>query len=251
MSRQLALLICAIQFLTRLPTPALKEFAPDWVTRSARYFPLAGQLVGAISAAVLLAASQVWAAWIAAVLAIGAGLLATGALHEDGLADTADGLFGGTSAGSRLAIMKDSRVGTYGVLALILALGLKAGALAGLKPMVAAVALIAAHGVGRAAATVAMRLTAYAQAGSPGKWTPAQQGVTTGEASLAVLLALWPLAFLPVRSAIAGVVLGGLAATGLALLARRRLGGHTGDVLGAIEQLAEIGFLLGAGIALG
>jgi adenosylcobinamide-GDP ribazoletransferase len=249
--RQLALLICAIQFLTRLPTPTLKDFAPDWVTRGARYFPLAGQLVGAIGAAVLLAAAQVWPAWIAAVLAIGAGVLATGALHEDGLADTADGLFGGATAEARLAIMKDSRVGTYGVLALILALGLKAGALASLKPMEAAFALVAAHGVGRAAATVTMRLTAYAQAGSPGKWTPAAQGVTTGEASVAVLLALWPLAFLPVGRALAGVVLSGLAAMGLAALARRRLGGHTGDVLGAVEQVAEIGFLIGASMTLG
>jgi adenosylcobinamide-GDP ribazoletransferase len=249
--RQLALLICAIQFLTRLPTPALKEFAPDWVTRAARYFPLAGQLVGAINAVVLLAAAQVWPAWVAAILAVGAGVLATGALHEDGLADAVDGLFGGASVEARLAIMKDSRVGTYGVLALILAMGLKAGALASLKPAAAAVALIAAHGLGRAAATVAMRLTAYAQAGSPGKWTPAEQGVTTGEASLAVLLALWPLAFLPLRQAVAGVILGGCAAAGLALLARRRLGGHTGDVLGAIEQFAEIGFLLGASMTLG
>jgi adenosylcobinamide-GDP ribazoletransferase len=246
--RQLTLLVCAVQFLTRLPTPKLARFEPEWVTRSARYFPLVGQMVGAIAAAVLLAAAQVWSPWIAAILAVGAGVLATGALHEDGLADAADGLFGGGSPEARLAIMKDSRVGTYGVLALILALGLKVAALAGLKPFDAAIALIAAHGIGRGAAAMTMRFTAYARGGAPTKWTPAEKGVTTGEAALAGLLALWPLVFLSPGAALAGLVLGGLAAAGVALLAQRRLGGHTGDVLGAVEQAAEIGFLLGAAL---
>lgn len=248
--RQVELFLCAMQFLTRLPVPALPRFEPDWTTRSSRYFPLIGQIVGALSAAVLLGASHVWSSWIAALLAVGAGVLITGAFHEDGLADTADGLGGGQTAERRLEIMKDSRVGTYGVVALVLTLALKVAALAGLPPMQAAAALLAAHGLGRGAAVVAMRLTPYAAAGEAGKWKPVPQGVHTGEAVFALLTALWPLALLPWTAGVAGIALGAVLATTLALLAKRLIGGHTGDVLGGIEQVFELGFLLGLGAAL-
>ena len=110
--RQLTLLLVAIQFLTRIPTPTVRDFDADWTTRAARYFPLVGQMVGAICAAVFFGASQIWAPWIAALLAVAAGVVVTGGFHEDGLADTADGLGGGQTRERRLEIMKDSRVGT-------------------------------------------------------------------------------------------------------------------------------------------
>src|ERR1700693_5396426 len=116
MQRQLALMLCGVQFLTRLPVPAQPDFQLDWINRSARYFPLIGQFVGLLSAAVLVLAAKFWPSWTAALIAILAATLITGALHEDGLADTADGLGGGRDAAHRLAIMKDSAIGTYGVL---------------------------------------------------------------------------------------------------------------------------------------
>lgn len=241
---QVRLLVCAIQFLTRVPMPALKTFEPEWITRSARYFPLVGQGVGAASALVLLAGEQVWGGGVAAVLAIAVGLLLTGAFHEDGLADTADGLGGGLTPARRLEIMKDSRVGTYGVCALILVLGLKVALLA--STPTAALILLAAHGAGRAAAVVVMRVTPYAPSGEAGKWKPLPQGVRTGEVLIALLIAAWPLVFLPMGAALAGLAGGAALAIALALLARRLIGGHTGDVLGAVEQLFEVGFLLGA-----
>jgi adenosylcobinamide-GDP ribazoletransferase len=246
MGRQLALLACATQFLTRLPVPPLKGFETEWLTRSARYFPLVGQLVGAMAALVLLAASQVWSPWIAALLALGSGLLLTGALHEDGLADSADGLFGGRTPEARVAIMKDSRIGAFGVLALGVVLALKVAGLAALPPAAAAVALIGAHGFGRAAVTVAMRATPYALAGRPTRWTPSAVGVRSWEAVMAVGFSLWPLALMAPPAAIAAVLGGSVASAAGASLAQRRLGGHTGDVLGAVEQLGEMGFLLGA-----
>ena len=88
---QVDLLFCAVQFLTRVPTPHLKAFQPEWITRSARYFPLVGQGVGGASALVLIAADRVWSGPVAVILALVAGLLITGAFHEDGLADTVDG----------------------------------------------------------------------------------------------------------------------------------------------------------------
>jgi adenosylcobinamide-GDP ribazoletransferase len=242
---QARLLVCAIQFLTRVPTPALKTFEPEWITRAARYFPLVGQGVGVISALVLMAAERVWNGPVAALLALAVGLLITGAFHEDGLADTADGLGGGQSAARRLEIMKDSRVGTYGVCALVLVLALKGAALASTPVATAAAMLLAAHGLGRAAAVLVMRLTPYAPSGEAGKWKPVPQGVRTGEVLVALLIAAWPLILLPPAAALVGLAAGGVLVMALALLARRLIGGHTGDVLGAVEQVFEVGFLLG------
>jgi adenosylcobinamide-GDP ribazoletransferase len=243
--RQAQLLLCAVQFLTRIPTPTLKGFESDWITRATRYFPLVGQAVGAISAAVLFLSFQVWGAGVAAVLAIGVGLLATGAFHEDGLADTADGLGGGQTAQRRLEIMKDSRIGTYGVCALVVALGLKVALLASFPAQVGAFALLAAHGAGRASAVVAMRLTPYAPSGEAGKWKPTPMGVRTGEVITALAISAWPLLLLPIPAVGLGLTLGAVAALALTRTSIRLIGGHTGDVLGAVEQVFEVGFLLG------
>ena len=243
--REMVLLIVAAQFLTRLPAPRLSAFKPDWVTRSARWFPLVGQLVGAIAGVVFVGAAQLWPPAVAAVLALAAGLLVTGALHEDGLADTADGLFGGATPARRIEIMKDSRIGTYGVLALVVAVGLKVAGLAALAPAAAFWALVAVHGLGRAAAVTAMRLTPYAPEGRPTRWTPAQAGVRTWELAFSLMLAAWPLAMLGPLAAGAAVLGAALGAAVVIGAARRRLGGHTGDVLGAVEQTAEVCALLG------
>ena len=244
--REAALIVTAFQFLTRLPAPALRDFQPDWVTRSARYFPLIGQLVGALAAAVFMGAAVVWPRAVAAILAIAAALLATGALHEDGLADTTDGLFGGATPARRLEIMKDSRIGAYGVLALIVVFGLKAALLASLAPATAGWVLVAALGLGRAGAVLAMRLTPYAPEGRPTRWTPAKDAVRPHELALALAFAAWPLVWLPPHIAAAGVVGAALGTTVVIVVARRRIGGHTGDVLGAVVSMAELGFLLGA-----
>lgn len=245
MGRQIALFFTALQFLTRLPTPSFRDFQPDWVSRSARYFPLVGQVVGGLSALTVLAASHIWPAPVAALLAIGVGVLITGAFHEDGLADTADGLGGGQTPAARLTIMKDSRVGTYGVLALGLCLGLKATILATLPPLAGALALFAAHSTARGAAVVAMRATPYAGDADAAKWKPVPGRIGWNELSIALLLAVWPLVLLRPGAAGLGLALGSGLAIAIASLARRLIGGHTGDVLGAVEQMFELGFLLG------
>jgi adenosylcobinamide-GDP ribazoletransferase len=249
--RQLALFLIALQFLTRLPTPRLKSFQPNWVTRSARYFPLVGQLVGAICAGAYWLADQVWTGWLPALIALGVGVLVTGALHEDGLADTADGLGGGQDRARRLAIMKDSAIGTYGVLALGLTLAVKAAALSTLAPGLAIAGLIGAHGLARAAAVATMRLTPYAGDAQAAKWAPAAMGVTTRELAVALVIAAWPLVLLSPAAVGAALAFGALPALALGLIARRLLGGHTGDVLGAIEQVFEMGFLLGLAAIVG
>jgi adenosylcobinamide-GDP ribazoletransferase len=235
-------LVGAVQFLTRLPTPRLHNYASDAVGRSARYFPIAGQLVGLISGLVFLLASRVWSGWLAALLAVSAGILATGGLHEDGLADTADGLGGGRTPERRLTIMKDSAIGVFGVLTLGLTLAAKIGALAALAPWQAAGALILAHGLARAACVVVMAALPYAGAvGAAKEGRPVRPA--WGVVAIAVLLAAWPLAFAP--SWTIGLAAGAVAAAVPALAARRLIGGRTGDILGAVEQMFELGFLLG------
>jgi adenosylcobinamide-GDP ribazoletransferase len=244
MRRQAKLLLCAVQFLTRLPTPSFVDFEPGWITRSARYFPLVGLGVGGACALVLLAAGQAWSGALPALLAVAAGVLITGGFHEDGLADTADGLGGGHTSARRLEIMKDSRIGTYGALALGLILAIKVAALATLPLTTAALALVAAHGAGRTAAVAVMVLGRHVGDPSNAKYKPAPDGVSPGEFLLAAALGLWPLALLGLPGLV-GAAVGGVLALLLALTARRLIGGHTGDVLGGVEQACELGVLLG------
>jgi adenosylcobinamide-GDP ribazoletransferase len=244
MRYQVKLFLCAVQFLTRLPTPSFADFEPGWITRSARYFPLVGLVVGGACALVLLAAGQLWGGALPALLAVAAGVLITGGFHEDGLADTADGLGGGQTPARRLEIMKDSRIGTYGVLALGLVLAIKVAALATLPLATAALALVAAHGAGRTAAVAAMVLGRHVGDPSNAKYKPAPDGVSPGEFLVAAVLGLWPLALLGLPG-MAGAAVGGVLALLLALTARRLIGGHTGDVLGGVEQACELGVLLG------
>lgn len=247
MPRQLALFLTAVQFLTRIPVPTLTGFQPDWTARSARYFPVVGALVGLASGAVVLAASQIWSGVLPALLATGAGVLMTGAFHEDGLADTADGLGGGQTPARRLEIMKDSRLGTYGVLALGLALAMKVAALSQIAPEAVLVALVGAHAGGRGMAVLAMRLSPYAGDRASAKVKPVAEGVGPGEAGVALVfavLALVPAALMSPVATGAAVATGVVCAAIVGLQARRLIGGWVGDTLGACEQAFEIGFLV-------
>nr|WP_221221027.1 adenosylcobinamide-GDP ribazoletransferase [Phenylobacterium haematophilum] len=246
----MGLFLCAVQFLTRLPTPALTGFEPDWISRSARYFPLVGLLVGGICAAVFWGASQLWTGALPALLAIGVGVLVTGAFHEDGLADTCDGLGGGGTSERRLEIMKDSRIGTYGALGLGFVLSTKVAALATLPVGLGAWTLVAAHAGGRGASVLAMRALAYVRDVDGGKWKPAPSDLGFWEVLAAATFAALPLALSPAGVVFQGLLAGALLALVLALVARRLLGGYTGDVLGAIEQVFELGFTLGVAAAL-
>ena len=244
--RQAQQLICAVQFLTRLPTPAQSAFAPDWIARSAPYFPVVGQLVGLCCAAVWLIASRFWPGPPAAVLAVGAGLLITGGFHEDGLADAADGLGGGRTREARLAIMKDSRIGSFGALALGVSTLLRAALLAGMPPLAGALALVVAHGGARAAAVAVMAALPYAGAPGAAKLAQPPQGVRWSEAALALAIGAAPLLFLGPARALLGLALAAAAAAAVALTARRLIQGVTGDILGAVEQVAEVALLMAA-----
>ena len=231
---QARLFLCALQFLTRLPTPVLKGFQPEWVARSAVYYPVVGWIVGAIAAGVLLVADRLWMPIIGAALSTVAGLMVTGGFHEDGLADTVDGLGGGRTRETRLEIMKDSRTGAYGAMALWSTLTIKTLALAALPPPQAALALVLAHG-GARALPVAVMTGPYA--GDPGRSKLGAQSARPHEAVIAAVLGLLPFALLAWPQAAVAVTWAIGAALVVAIIARRLIGGWTGDVLGAVEQV--------------
>src|SRR3954470_24397027 len=156
-------LLNAIRFLTVVPTPAAEQ-APgaDWLARAMRYFPLVGGGIGAVSALVFVVAGAIWSPFVAAILAVTASIVLTSALHEDGLADTFDGFGGGWTVDQRLAIMKDSRIGSYGALALGLGTALRIAGLATLSPWTGAAALVACHAAARLLPALVMNRMSHA-----------------------------------------------------------------------------------------
>jgi adenosylcobinamide-GDP ribazoletransferase len=235
----------AAGFLTRIPVAAAAA-ETGRLADAAWAFPLVGAGIGAVAAFVFLAAQLLGLGeWPRALLAVLAGLLLTGALHEDGLADAVDGLAGGRTREAKLAIMHDSRLGTFGGLALILSVALRAAALAELgQAFYAGLALVAAHALSRALLPAAMRLLAPAR--PDGLGVEAGQPATAAAITALLIGAAIALAALgPVRGALA-FALAAAAVAAAAFTARRQIGGLTGDVLGALQQFAEITVLLAA-----
>jgi adenosylcobinamide-GDP ribazoletransferase len=234
----------SIIFCTRLPLLPATPLTGDSLSRAAWAFPVAGLVVGVIGAVVYALAHKLsLPPWPAAALAVAATMLVTGCLHEDGLADTADGFGGGKTREQKLAIMRDSHVGAYGVCALAMALLLRVGALASLPNAHAVVwALIASHAAARATMPVLMLLLPPARsdglsfdAGKPAGEAVAVAAVI-GFLILAICLHLG-------HGLVALIVLAAIVALA-AWLATRQIGGHTGDVMGALEQVSEIAVLL-------
>jgi adenosylcobinamide-GDP ribazoletransferase len=234
----------ALGFLTRLPSGPTPRWQADDLAASAPWFPLIGALVGGGGAAAYaLAAGIGLPPWPAAGLAVAAAVLVTGGLHEDGLADVADGFGGGRTPAAKLGIMRDSRLGSFGALALMLALLLRISALAALAaPLAVAAALIAAGAMSRGLLPAVMAVAPLARAdglaAGAGRPHPARAAASLLVALLLGLLTLPPLA------ALLSIAMAALAALAMACLAWRQIGGITGDVLGASQQLAEIAALL-------
>ena len=233
-----------IVFCTRLPLLPATPLARNSLSRAAWAFPVAGILVGLSGAIVYGIVHRLGLPPLpAAALSVAATMLATGCLHEDGLADTADGFGGGHTREQKLDIMRDSRIGTYGVCALAMSLLLRVGALASLPSAHAVVwALIASHAAARATMPVLMLLLPPARsdglsfdAGKPAGEAVAAAAVI-GFLILAICLHLG-------HGLLALIVLAAIVAL-VAWLATRQIGGQTGDVMGALEQVSEIAVLL-------
>ena len=227
----------AVSLLTRIPAPGDVEGE-----RVVPWFPVVGALLGGAGAGVYAAARVVFGPSVAATLAVGALVLLTGALHEDGLADIADAFGAGGDRERTLEILKDPRHGTYGGLALMLSVLVRIGAVAAMTPWIAVAALPAAQAIGRAAGSYLMVILPPANPAGLGatyalRLAP-KRVIASALAATAIggaLIGLWTIPALLLAAA-ASVVIGRLALA--------KIGGFTGDVLGAVEQLSEIAVLL-------
>lgn len=229
------LLAVAVRFLTRLPVPPVGE-RPGDLAHARAFFPLVGILVAAVGVAVRAVLAPLVGPLAATVAAVLATVAVTGALHEDGLADTFDGLWGGHTPARRLEILRDSRLGTYGTAALVGSLMLRVALLAPLDLGGLAGAMVVGHTLGRASSLVAVRLVPPPDASAEQVAGPVSRlGAATATVTVAgvLLVAVGPWAAVPLLAGAAG---GGALLT----VAVRKLGGVSGDVLGAVNQVTHV-----------
>jgi adenosylcobinamide-GDP ribazoletransferase len=248
---EVALFFGAVRFFTRLPVPAWVGHSADKLNHAARYFPAVGLLVGAIGAATWWLAQFVWPPGIALLLALAATVWVTGAFHEDGLTDMADGFGGGQERARILEIMKDSRIGSFGMITFVFVLMGRFMALASLPESLIVPALLAAHATSRLFAAALLRGMDYARADeredehAPAKSRPLATRLSGPDLYLAALTALLPCLLLQPARVASALLLAAAVVFWLARLYRRWLGGYTGDCLGAAQQAAELAFYLG------
>ena len=225
-------------FMTRLPSPVKLQWSEAELASSTPWFVAVGTVVGIIAAIAWQIGFHIWSQEIAALFAITASVLATGAFHEDGLADSADGIGGAFEIEKKLTIMRDSRIGTYGSVALILTIITKFSAISLLDPGTAAGIIVGAHMLGRWTSVPLIKYNDYVREQGTGK--PFASMVTTNNVicSSVAALVLSVMCFGSMTVIVLPVVL-----TGLWLAqryVRRKLGGITGDVLGAVNSLTEL-----------
>ena len=243
-----ATFINAIHFLTRIPTPANIEYSADRLAASTRYYPAAGILIGIAVAIIYWITSLALPPVVAALLSTGVGLLITGAFHEDGLADTFDGIGGAFDRQRALEIMKDSRIGTFGTLAMMIVIGTKVAALASMPTTTAIAALIIAHALSRSAIVLTITTSKYAS--KEGLGSIFANRVNPTNLIVALAISAIPLTIaaltqsLPIATiifAICGAIAGYIL---IRLYYQPKLHGYTGDTLGATQQTVELAIYL-------
>ena len=231
--------VAAVQFLTRIP---IRSGRGGELSRAVVWFPVVGALIGAVVGGVAAGLGEVAPMAVAAAVAVLFGVALTGAFHEDGLADTADALAGGWTREQRLEILDDPRHGSYGVAALCGSIVVRVVAVASLGPADAFTGLVAAHSLARGVAVATMGVVPLAK--PDGLGAGYARSVTMGRGALAGLVSV------AIAALATGWWAGPLAAAAvataalIAYFAVRAIGGITGDVLGAIEQLAECAVLV-------
>ena len=239
--------VLALQFLTRVPVSTDGIYSKERFAASVRHHPLVGVLIGATAAATYAAGAAVYPTPVAILISTAAVILLTGGFHEDGLSDTFDGIGGGHARESALKIMKDSRVGAFGAIALLMVIAIKVAALSAMPPAMIVIGLVAAHGLSRWSSIVVIATSRYVR--EEGTAKPTAGGISRtglvyassiGLACLALLhFSLGPYA---AAAGTVGLVSGHVL---IRLFYEKKIGGYTGDCLGATQQVSELGIYLG------
>ena len=246
MRQQLHVFLTALMFYTRIPCPPWVDHSADMLNQATRYFPLMGWIVGGTAALLLWGGAALWPIPVAVLLSTIGGVWLTGAFHEDGFADVADGYGGGWNAQQILDIMKDSRVGAFGAISLMLLLLLKLAALAGLAEQdlyLSLYALWLMHSLSRLAATWMIFAYPYARADQASKAKPVAQQMRRADLLIAHLWGVIPLGLGLYWLGWSLLVVPLAMAVGFGYLAHLYLKwtkGYTGDGLGSVQQLTEV-----------
>lgn len=236
----------AIRFFTRIPIPDAVPHSPERLNHSARYFPAVGILVGLLSAIAFGLSNLLYPEPVCIVIAMAASIYLTGAFHEDGLSDMADGLGGGWDKMRILDIMKDSRIGNYGAITITFALLVKFVLLSAFSASWIPLLLISGHAFSRYCSVLIMAGMTYVREDTLSKSKPLATQLSRNALLVASAFGLFPLCLLPLTASIAGVFAGILTTIWLGRKLQKWLGGYTGDCLGATQQLSELAFYLGA-----
>ena len=237
-------LLTSIQFFTRIPLPRSVSHDQDSLNHALKYFPLVGWLVGGVCALTFHLATGFWPASVAVILSVVVGVILTGALHEDGFADSCDGFGGGWDKSQVLSIMKDPRIGSYAAIGLILILLLKVFTLIELAAQseeLVLIALLLAHSASRLLVLPLPWLLDYVRDSDDSKsHRMVAARFSGGTLAYSSLLVLLPLLFYQVPVLFYAFANAALVVFAMGLFFKRRLGGYTGDCLGATQQVAEI-----------
>lgn len=235
----------AIRFFTRLPVPDRIPHSDDLLNHATRYFPAVGILVGLISAVTFNLSILILPQSLSVLLAMTASIYLTGAFHEDGLTDMTDGLGGGWERHRILDIMKDSRVGSYGVIAIVMVLFIKFACLDETNPTWVPALLIIGHAFSRYCSVLIMACMHYVRDDLLSKAKPLATKISKNSLIVASFFGLVPLLWLPFDALVLGIVVSLIVTAWLGLKLQKWLGGYTGDCLGATQQLSEVAFYIG------
>ncbi len=247
--REIQIFFAALMFFTRIPCPTWVKHSQETLNKASRYFPLIGWIVGAIGASVFWISSLLFPPVLAVLLSMIATILLTGAFHEDGFADVCDGFGGGWTQEEILRIMKDSRIGVFGAIGIMLMLALKLMSLTALPRSFVPITLFAGHSLSRFASTSLLYTHRYVREDLLSKAKPLARQINPTELGIAAFFGVAPLLFFIVQGVAfwrillcLGTVWGALWWTGRYFT--RWIGGYTGDCLGAVQQITEAIFYL-------
>lgn len=244
MKKEMQIFLTAVMFYTRIPVPKWVNHNAECLNKATKYFPLIGWIVGSVSAVVFMGATYLFNASIAVILSMASSVLLTGAFHEDGFADVCDGFGGGWTKEKILLIMKDSRVGAYGVIGIILILLLKLSLLSSFTVSQFPIIIIAAHALSRWAAATFIATHNYVRENEDSKAKPVAKQLFVSHFLIASLFGIIPLFLFKDWHVFLLILPVYLIKVYLGWYFKKWIGGYTGDCLGATQQITEIVFYL-------
>jgi len=244
MKKEVYIFFTALMFFTRIPCPKWVDHKPEYLEKSSKYFSLVGILVGSIGASIFYGSSYIFSTEISVLLSMFATIYTTGAFHEDGFADVCDGFGGGWTKEKILLIMKDSRLGTYGTVGILLILALKFLTLREIEVFYIPLIIISGHSLSRFIATTLIFTHPYVRDTEDSKSKPAAKNMNVSMLLISGFFGIIPLFFFVNPWVFLTVIPMYLSKLFLAFKFKKWIGGQTGDCAGAVQQLSEVIFYL-------